>query len=672
MKASAKSMTRQAELPRESDSPLSLSNSHSGEQGWLPLEAVPVQSIDVRPTLEDGLFLETLMNTAPVGLAFMDRELRFRRINKCLAAINGASVDEHLGRTLREVLPELASTLEPIHWNVLETGESVVNVQIFGETKAQPGRRRSWLASYYPVRPGRGEAIGVGVVVLETTERHRAEEAYRSIFENAVYGIYRSTNEGHLIDVNPAMVSMLGYTDADELKKLNLNRDIYREYVAREVVAKDLESDGSSKEAVVEWKRKDGRTITVRLSLRNVPDEPGVFEGIVEDVTERRLLEEQHRQAQKMESIGRLAGGIAHDFNNLLTAILGYSEVILLSLEPHEALRAKIETIRTTAEKAAALTRQLLAFSRKEPVQPAIIDLNSMLAESGKILSRLIPANVQMTTTLDSRLRKIYADRSQMEQVIMNLVLNARDAMPHGGELSIQSRNVVITQNAGLPHQLLEPGSYVLLSVSDSGCGIDEETRQHLFEPFFTKKPFGQGTGLGLATVYSIVQRMEGQIRVDSSPGRGTTFEVYLPATASDCFTDKEESIDQSPCGSETILVVEDEDVVRHLVVEVLKEHGYRLLVAADGYEGLSVYEQNQGSIDLVITDMVMPRMSGRDLAQRLLSVHHHVKILYMSGYTDQNIAPFIQKPFKSALLLHKVREILDSVNSTGCRSFHS
>ena len=662
MRASTKSATRRLEPPRATDSSLSLSADHRGEQGWLPLEPVPVQSIDIGPTLEDGLFLETLMNTAPVGLAFVDRELRFRRINECLAAINGAPVEEHLGRTLREVLPELASALEPIHWKVLETGESIVNIQVSGETKARPGRKRVWLASYYPVRSNRGETIGVGVVVLETTERRRAEEAYRSIFENAVYGIYRATKGGQFIDVNPALVSILGYGDADELKKLNLDLDVFKEPPDHAGVAQGLQSDGSYREAVVEWRRKDGRPITVRLNVSRVPDEPDVFEGIVEDITERRLLEEQHRQAQKMESIGRLAGGIAHDFNNLLTAILGYSDVILLGLGPQDALRGKIETIRTTAEKAAALTRQLLAFSRKQAIQREIIDLNPMLAESGKILSRLIPADVQMTTTLDPRLGKVYADRSQLEQVIMNLVLNARDAMPCGGELSIQTRNIIVSQNAGLP-QLLEPGTYVLLSVSDTGCGIDEETRQHLFEPFYTKKAFGQGTGLGLATVYSIVQRMDGHIRVNSSPGRGTTFEIYLPVTTSECLNDKKESVDESPCGTETILVVEDEDVVRHLVVEVLKEKGYRLLVAADGYEALSIFQQNQGSIDLVITDMAMPRMGGRDLGERLLRLHYRVKILYMSGYTDQNTAPFLQKPFKSNKLLHTVREILDSTS---------
>src|SRR4030095_804834 len=243
-----------------------------------------------------------------------------------------------------------------------------------------------------------------------------------------------------------------------------------------------------------------------------------------------------------------------------------------------------------------------------------------------------------------------YADRSQLEQVIMNLVLNARDAMPGGGELTIQTRNIIVSQNAGLP-QLLEPGTYVLLSVSDTGCGIDEETRQHLFEPFYTKKAFGQGTGLGLATVYSIVQRMDGHIRVNSSPGRGTTFEIYLPVTTSECLNDKKESVDEGPCGTETILVVEDEDVVRHIVVEVLKEKGYRPLVAADGYEAISIFQQNQGRIDLVITDMAMPRMGGRDLGERLLRLHHRVKILYMSGYTDQSPAPFLQKPFKSTKL---------------------
>jgi PAS domain S-box-containing protein len=380
---------------------------------------------------------------------------------------------------------------------------------------------------------------------------------------------------------------------------------------------------------------------------------------------------EQLRQAQKMEAVGRLAGGVAHDFNNLLTAINGYSDLTLRSLEPKDPLRPRIEEIKKAGERAASLTRQLLAFSRKQMLQPRVLDLNIIIADVDKMLRRLIGEDVMLETRLNPSLGQVKADPGQIEQILMNLVVNARDALPVGGHITVGTRNRYLERTHIKGEEVVKPGHYVVLSVSDDGCGMDSQTQKKIFEPFFTTKEFGKGTGLGLSTVYGIVKQSEGSIWVYSEPGKGTTFNIYLPRV-DDVAAQEEMAEMKQPvaAGRETVLLVEDEPVVRALAREVLEQYGYTVICAADGQEGLDICQTFAGRIDLIITDVVMPRMSGRELAESVASVRPDARILYMSGFTDDAIVrhgmldedfPFIQKPFSPELLASKTRELLDA-----------
>ena len=396
----------------------------------------------------------------------------------------------------------------------------------------------------------------------------------------------------------------------------------------------------------------------------------GQFAAIFSDITERKTIEERLRQSLKMEAVGRLAGGIAHDFNNLLTVINGYSELILNTLPEGAPLRKEVEEIRGAGERAEALTRQLLAFGRKQVLQPKVLDLNAVLAGMKTMLGRLITENIDLLIVPGKDLGNVKADAGQLGQVIVNLALNSRDAMPGGGRLTIETMNVDLDKTSLAMNPSLAPGPYVLLSVSDTGAGMDEETRAHAFEPFFTTKEKGKGTGLGLSTVHGIVHQSGGQVSIYSEAGKGTTIKVYLPLTGGEAEAAAAPALDLLPVGRETILLVEDEEAVRQLVKEVLVQRGYTVLEAQDGAEAISVCSRHEGPLDLLVTDVVMPRMGGQEIAARLASRRPGMKILYMSGYTDNAIVhhgvldpgtAFLQKPFTPDALARKVREVLDA-----------
>ncbi len=393
--------------------------------------------------------------------------------------------------------------------------------------------------------------------------------------------------------------------------------------------------------------------------------------GYAVDITERLELETQLRQVQKMEAIGRLAGGIAHDFNNLLTVINGYSTLVASRLGQDDAARQNVEEIRKAGERASALTRQLLAFSRRQVLQPRVLDLNEIINGTASMLRRLISEDIDLVVHLDPALGRVRADASQIEQVILNLAVNARDAMPRGGKLTLETLNVEIDEAYARGHLGARPGHYVMLRVSDTGVGMDAETRARLFEPFFTTKEQGKGTGLGLATVYGIVKQSAGNIWVDSEPERGATFKILLPRVQDEVEKAAPETAAPAPPeGKETILLVEDEPVVRELCSEVLAQHGYTVLAAGDSEEARRLCESRRGDIDLLLTDVVMPRMGGHELAQRLASLCPQMRVLLMSGYSadanrnggvlDPDLA-FLQKPFTPDVLARKVREVLDT-----------
>src|SRR3954454_14639216 len=499
----------------------------------------------------------------------------------------------------------------------------------------------------------------------------RSEARYRSLVQSSVYGIYRSSLEGRFLDVNPALIAMLGYERPEQVLLLDPEKDVFAQPQEHARLIEEFRRTGRLDGIELKWKRKDGSVITVRISGRAVSsaDEPAdVLEAIAEDVTDRRALEDQLRQSQKMEAVGRLAGGVAHDFNNLLMVISGYAEVILASLPPENPLHEKGRAIQLAADRATTLTRQLLAFSRKQLLELKVVDVNAIVEDMERLLRPLIGENVELVTALAPQAAQVRADAGQLEQVLRNLVVNAKDAMPGGGRLTIQTQNTVMDERPRPGQQFIRPGRYVMLSVSDTGSGMDKETQSRIFEPFFTTKEKGKGTGLGLSTVYGIVKQSGGYVMVESEVGHGTTFHIYLPQVEGIAEKQTPSAPHAASGGSETILLVEDEESVRQLVRDTLEAKGYRVLEAESGEAGLSIAEGHDGKIDLVITDVIMPGIGGRELVKQLAQARPSTKFLYLSGYTEDAIVSegsleegtaFLQKPFSLQSLSRKVREVL-------------
>ncbi len=499
----------------------------------------------------------------------------------------------------------------------------------------------------------------------------RSEARYRSLVQSSVYGIYRSSLEGRFLDVNPALITMLGYASAEEVLLLDPEKDVFAHAEEHNRLIEEFRRTGRLDGIEVKWKRKDASNITVRVSGRAVSsaDEPAdVLEAIAEDITDRRVLEDQFRQAQKMEAVGRLAGGVAHDFNNLLMVISGYAEVMLAKLDLADPLHEKARSIQQASDRATTLTRQLLAFSRKQLLELKVVDVNTIVEDMERLLRPLIGEDVELVAKLAAEAGHTRADAGQLEQVLMNLVVNAKDAMPNGGKLTIQTQNIFVDENHRRGQTFIRPGNYVMLSVSDTGMGMDKETQSRIFEPFFTTKEKGKGTGLGLSTVYGIVKQTGGYVMVQSEEGRGTSFHIYLPRVEEPAEKHAAPVARAAVGGTETVLLVEDEESVRQLVRETLAAKGYRVVEAENGEAGLAAAAKHEGKIDLVITDVVMPGVGGRELVQQLASTRPETKVLYLSGYTEDAIVSegtiesgtaFLQKPFTLQNLSRKVREVL-------------
>ncbi len=526
------------------------------------------------------------------------------------------------------------------------------------------------------VRDERDDSVALEGFIIDITARkrlrrklERSEERYRNLVENLNDVVFMLDLEARIQYISSA-IEKYGYS-VDEV----VGRPFFR-FVHPADVERLLEGLRDTLAGGIESREfraydKQGRVRHVRTSVRPL-EIGGSLEGVtgvLVDLTDRKRIEDQLRASQKMEAVGQLAGGVAHDFNNLLTVIDSYAELAAAELRESDPIREDLVQIRDATRRASSLTRQLLAFSRKQVMEPEVLDLGEVIAGLESMLRRLLGEHIEISVRLQERLSCVKADLSQIEQVIVNLAVNARDAMPTGGELTLSTAEIELDGDRSGEAGGVEPDRYVALSVGDTGRGMDTETLERIFDPFFTTKEQGKGTGLGLSTVYGIVKQSGGQIRVESEPGRGTTFEVLLPRVDGPPRPGRRSSVPARIAGGETVLVVEDERMVRRIAERVLSASGYRVLSAANAGEALLICEQHEGGIDLVLTDVVMPQMSGDRLAERLAERWPRIRVLYMSGYTGDEIAQhgslnpeahFVSKPFTASELARKVRAALD------------
>lgn len=589
------------------------------------------------------------------------------------------SSSPNFGRTI--IHPDDHDKVEREVAKLIETGEDSTSFEF--RWIAKNGDVKWVQTKTAAIKDEAGTVVGLRGVTIDITERKAAEfavseseERYRLLFANNPIPMWVYDLESlAFLEVNNAAVQHYGYSRSEFL---SMRLTDIRDSAEVDALEKNVAAiDGPiSTPRVWKHRKSDGAEISVEITAHSLD-----FNGhrsrlvLANDVTERQLLEHQLRHSQKMEAIGVLAGGIAHDFNNLLTVINGYADLMMLTAPEREGqFWGNLQDIREAGERAAGLTRQLLAFSRKQVLAPKVLDLNTVVSDLEKMLRRIIGENIDFRTLGDEDLLPISADPGQIEQIVMNLVVNARDAMPYGGKLTIETHNVELTETYARSHISVKPGKYVMLAISDTGIGMTEETQRRIFEPFFSTKEVGHGTGLGLSMVYGIVKQSGGNIWVYSEPERGTTFKIYLPAVRSELSPPVEFADRPDLNGNETILLVEDEAMVRKLARNVLELFGYRVLEAASGPEALKLCESESCQIDLLLTDVVMPEMSGKELAVGIAECCPKTGILFMSGYTDNAIvhqgvidegSHFVQKPFQTDVLLRKVREVLDSVTRT-------
>ncbi|RLF59742.1 MAG: hypothetical protein DRN37_03560, partial [Thermoplasmata archaeon] len=557
-----------------------------------------------------------------------------------------------------------------------------------GYCPTEKGTPKWWEIVISPILDSAGKIDRLLAISRDNTERHLAqaalkesEERYRALFDRSLDCIYVHDFEGNFIDANEAALTLLGY-DREEIPSLafaSLLTDDQLPLAFQNLT--ELKETGWQKElGEFSLKRKDGQIVYVesKSSVIYRDQKPVAVLGIARDITRRKQAEKekeklqaQLNQAQKMEAIGVLAGGVAHDFNNLLTTIIGNADLALMDLQEETPVYHCIEEMRKAGKRAAALTRQLLAFSRKQTIQPEIVNLNEIIMESEKMLRRLIGEDINFVTVYEEEPWHVCMDPGQVDQILMNLAVNARDAMPKGGKLTIETANVDLDERYFREHGVKsEHGQYIMVAVTDTGVGMDRETQARIFEPFFTTKGLGRGTGLGLSTTFGIVKQNNGLIWVYSEEGKGTTFKIYLPRSEKQSETSGQEKRPLPQIrGTETILLVEDEEALRDLAKRMLGEYGYTVVFAGDGEEALKRADDHKDAIHLLLTDVVMPAMDGKELAEKLQSKRPEMKVLFMSGYTDNAGAhhgildtglSFIQKPFTAASLAQKVREVLD------------
>ena len=591
-------------------------------------------------------------------------------------------------KTKNEDGSEFPLEMHPAHI-ALKTGKNVKN-KTMGIINLKDGRQHWINVSAIPLfKPGEKHPFRVYAIIDDITELKQVQfqlkdstDRFRSILENMIDGYFEVNLRGDFLFFNQAFQTLSGYTST-KLSKMNF-KDLMDEENARgyfNAFNRVLVTGKPEKGYVGKLISKGGKKQIVEISSSLLIDPSGEkygLQGVARDITEQQSfgkekerLEVELRQFQKLEAIGRLAGGVAHDFNNLLTGISGYAQLLLPKTEDHPDIQHGLKQISDLSDRAADLTQQLLAFSRKQPLSSIIINMNALIDNLSRMLRRIIGEDIVLKSMLAPDLWNVAVDPGQMEQILMNLAINARDAMPQGGEIHIKTSNTILDHEYAKRHVGVKPGSYIQLTFSDNGKGMDKSIQERIFEPFFTTKEPGKGTGLGLSTVYGIIKQHKGNIWVWSKIGQGTTFEIFLPrATGPAKKLGRKSNIDIIPRGTETILVVEDEETVRNFVQQVLQEQGYRVLSASSAAEAKEVFEKNGWEVALLLTDVVMPGENGFELYKNLAVLRPLLKILYMSGYAMDTLIqegemgsdiPMIQKPFYPKVLTKKIREILDA-----------
>jgi len=666
----------------------------NGELYWDSVSISPLR--DAVGTVSHFLAIqEDITERKQAEQSIRDREERFRQLAdniKEVFFVMDAQYQETLyispayetiwGRSCRSLYENPQAFLEPVApEDQARLFASIARIQQ-GEDPGEieyrvvrPDGEVRWVLGHaVPIRDEHGGVYRISGVALDITERRRAEEALRESEERfrklaeASFDAIAVSADGLVREANRGFLEMFGYSLEEVIQRP------VTDFVAEES-REDLRSrvaNGVEGTYELVGRRKDGHSLRLEATTRihTVDGRPARITAL-RDMTEKRALEEQFQQAQKMEAVGRLAGGVAHDFNNLLTVIMSYSNLLLQDFGTNDPRRDDLEQVQKAAAAAAALTRQLLAFSRQQVIEPRLLALEDVVAGAAKMLTRVIGEDIELVTVLRKEPSTVRIDPGQLEQVIMNLAVNARDAMPTGGRLTIETTQVDLDDTYARMHWPATPGQFAMLAVSDNGVGMDEPTRARIFEPFFTTKEPGKGTGLGLATVYGIVQQSGGFIWVYSEPGSGATFKIYLP------LVDQEAGLNEYPAtaraglrGMETVLLAEDASAVRAVVRQTLERHGYTVLEAPNGKAALDLAAKQADRIDLLLTDVVMPEMSGRRLAERFTALRPGVKVLYMSGYTDDAVlrhgvlgpgVAYLQKPFSPDVLAGKVREVLDA-----------
>jgi len=643
-----------------------------------------------RKKMEEALRTERqkfqmLSEHAPFGMVMIDQDGTFAYINPKFKELFGYDLkDVPNGRSwFRKAYPDPSYRHNVISaWmhdlRIFARGEK--RPRVFTVTCKDATEK---IVNFISVQLGTGEHL---MTCEDITEQMRveeilreSEEKYRTLFEGSKDAVFITTRQGKFVDFNQSFLDLFGYSK-DELMSLHA-QETYVHPEDRRRFQKEIEQKGFVRDYELKLRKKDGKEMDCLLSASVRRGKDGTilgYQGMIRDITERkraeqemRILEEQLLQSQKMEAVGRLAGGIAHDFNNILTIIKGYSQLSLSELKEDDPLRENVEGMQKAADRASDLIRKILAFSRRQVMEMRVLDLNGLLMELDKLLRRIIGEDIDLVTVLAEDLGRVKVDPGQIEQVILNLAVNAKDAMPNGGKLTIETANAELDEAYARSHIAVTPGPHVMLSVSDTGTGMPPEVKERIFEPFYTTKENGKGTGLGLSTVYGIVKQSGGNIWVYSEPGQGTTFKIYLPRLEELKEEIPEKMVrEELARGSETIMVVEDEEELRKLAVRILGKQGYTVLEASQGQEALLICEKHEQPIHLLITDVIMPGMSGRELSERLLSLHPEIKILYMSGHTNGAIirhgvlevgVKLLQKPFTPDALVRKVREVLES-----------